>query len=285
MPTNRELLLERKRKKERGLPAAPIVPKTPGRSARGPRTGGGKGTTGRGLEKKAGQKVLAEQPEAVEGIKGIVTPGIAGVGSPRAIAGGKRKAQEVAGALGFLPDPVKSEVKAETPGISSTKGIPTLEKFQEEIPTGTGQASAVERAVGAKQGTGGFVFHEPGSGRGSAGKPVFKSGLPTNRLPSFGELGGAIGSVFKFVADISKFNRARGLVPGTDAQRGKETGVTGGLKQKDILSSLTKQLETATLAGSKEEQASLKSRIEALISGQDAGAFDRQSDTDAILNS
>jgi hypothetical protein len=271
-PTNRELLLERKRKKETGLPAIAPPVKT-GRSARGPRTGGGKGITGRGLEKKAGQKVLAEQPEAVEGIKDIATGGV---------LGGKRKATELAKGLGFIEG---KEAKAETPGIASTKGIPTLEEFQEKIPPGTGQISAVERATGAKQGTGGFVFHEPGSGRGSAGKPVFKSGLPTNRLPSFGELGGAIGSVFKFVADISKFNRARGLVPGTDANRAKDTAATGGLKQKDILSSLTKQLETATLAGSTEEQANLKSRIDAIIAGQSAGAFDRQSDTDAILNS
>jgi hypothetical protein len=88
--------------------------------------------------------------------------------------------------------------------------------------------------------------------------------------------------VFKFVSDLSKFNRARGLTPGTSPAERQRTAVGGGLKAKDILSTLTKQQETAILAGKSDEAEALGRRINAIIEGEDAGAFTKQADLDAI---
>lgn len=249
MPTNRELLIAARKKEASGLPLTTqektVVSKP--RRGTGPTGKGFTGATGTSISRRKGQKLIEEQPEAVEGTAFARPKGFGkGITSPEedAIAAAK----------------VSSVTKAISPGVESTSGLPA-----------EGELTAVERATGAKQGTGGFVFHEPG--KGGAPKPVFKSGLPTDRLPSFSELGGAIGSVFKFVSDLSKFNRARGLVPGTRPSERQRATATGGLKAKDILSTLTKQQETAILAGNKDEADNLGKRINAIIEGDKAGSF------------
>ncbi len=263
MPTNRELLIAAKKKKEKGLPVLETSPR-PKRTARGVKGLTGKGVGGRGIEAKAAQKVL-ESGIATKGIKGIATP--PGVTPPDT---------EVSAITDAI---APKDTPGTTPGISPTKGLASLGEFKESVSP-EGELSAVQRAVGAKQGTGGFVFHEPS--KGGAPKPVFKSGLPTDRLPSFSELGGAIGSVFKFVSDLSKFNRARGLVPGTSpSERQRTSTATGGL-DKARLSTLTKLHETAILAGDTEEATRRKQQIDAILEGGTAGAFARQADIDAI---
>ncbi len=272
MPTNRELLIAQRKRETSGLPSSTkkkaVVSQT--KRGAGPTGKGFTGKTGKSASLRRGKKLIKEQPEAVEGI---------GLARPKGFGEGITSPEEDA----IEAAKVSSVTKSITPGVESTSGLPaTLEEFKAGTPD-EGTMTAIERATSAKQGTGGFVFHEPTKG-GGAPKPVFKSGLPTDRLPSFSELGGAIGSVFKFVSDLSKFNRARGLVPGTDAARVKKSATTGGLKAKDILSTLTKQQETAILSGNKDMADSLGKKIDAIIAGKDAGSFERQSDTEAILN-
>ncbi len=266
MPTNRDLIIAARKKREKGLPLSPAQETLVSKPKRGtgPTGRGFTGKTGTSIAARKGKKLIKEQPAIVEGMKGLAAP--EGVTSP------EQDAIEAA--------KTASVKKAISPGVDSTTGLPaTLEEFKAGTPE-EGVMTAVERATGSKQGAGGFVFHEPG--KGGAPKPVFKSGLPTDRLPSFSELGGAIGSVFKFVSDLSKFNRARGLVPGTDAARVKKTSTAGDGLTKSKLSALTKLHETAILAGNKDEAAERKKQIDAILAGDNAGSFDRQSDIDAI---
>ncbi len=254
MPTNRELL--RARKRERGIPIEEVEPTGPIRSARGARTAGGRGGAGTGIEARAAQEVL-EEGTAIEGIKDVRTPF-------------------------FVDRPAQAETGgASVTGIApTTKKATTLGEFRAGLPEG-GTVSAVNKAVGSRQGTGGFVFHEPS--KATPQGPAFEAGLPTDRLPTFNELGGAIGNIFKFIGDTSKFNRARGLTPGIPVSRRSPTAETGLAKAK--ISSLTKQLETASITGNEELTARLQQQLDALIQGKDAGAFEEEAaDKEAILN-
>ena len=219
----------------------------------------GKGFTGKTGTSISQRKVAAHEDDpAVKGLQDFAAPkGFAeGITTPTEEAAALAETERLSQITAGVPD-----AEAKTTGLADTKEFATLEEFQAGIPKGKGQVSAVERAIGAKQGTGGFVFHEPG--KGGQPRPTFKSGLPTDRLPTFSELGGAIGSVFKFVSDLSKFNRARGLVPGTDAAKSKSALDSGSSLEKAKLSALTKLHEAAIISGDTTEAARRKAQIDA----------------------
>jgi hypothetical protein len=97
-------------------------------------------------------------------------------------------------------------------------------------------------------------------------QPSLSFGLPTDRLPSFSELGGAIGQMFRHVGGIAKKRRALGLIPG----RRTTTTAGRGLQGKDLANILVKQLEAATLAGNKEKAAEIETQLEGIINPEKA---------------
>ncbi len=108
------------------------------------------------------------------------------------------------------------------------------------------------------------------------GRPTIDFGLPTDRMPSFTELGGAIGQMFKYVSNLSKFNKARGLTPGMEVKK-TNTGLT-----KARLTTLAKLHETATLAGDSEKASKIEAQLNAIMRGEDAGAFGVDADLEEI---
>ena len=172
------------------------------------------------------------------------------------------------------------QTKAATEGIKDTgtalasefrglrpkpkKAVPGLSPTSEEAPTEGG----------------GFVSFQ-GSGKKNLPQAVANFGLPTDRLPTIDELGGALGGIAKFVSSLTKRNRARGLSPGTAIKKQVDKGAVG--LQKTKLDALSKLREGDILAGDKDKAAERALQIEALISGNDANAFDESEDINAIL--
>ncbi len=140
----------------------------------------------------------------------------------------------------------------------------------------TGLATTSEEA---KPGRGGFVSFERGAKK-KLPQAVANFGLPTDRLPSIEELGGALGGIARYVSQLTKRNRAKGLSPGAAITKTVDKGAAG--LQKANLASLTKRLEIATLAGDKEKAASIEARLDAIVQGNNAGAFDDEADLEAI---
>jgi hypothetical protein len=180
---------------------------------------------------------------------------------------------------------------------------------EEKLPPGAGVPSAIEEAGGEavdkKTGLPGVLTVTKGkylsaadkkkklvSGSGISesernrlgvgGRGGGSFGLPSGRLPTIDELGGALGGIAKYVASLSRRNRARGLVPGAEITKTVDKGQTGMVKAK--LSTLTKMYETAVLAGNEEEANARKAQIDAIIQGDDANAFDVGADIDEITN-
>jgi hypothetical protein len=118
---------------------------------------------------------------------------------------------------------------------------------------------------------GGFISFEA-QAKKKAQAPIANFGLPSDRLPTIEELGGALGSIAKFVSQLTKRNRARGLTPGVAVTKTKDRAGVGLTKAK--LSTLTKLHETATLSGDKEKAAKIEEQLNAILQGEDAGAFD-----------
>jgi hypothetical protein len=129
---------------------------------------------------------------------------------------------------------------------------------------------------------GGFVSFTQGA-KQNLPQAVANFGLPTDRLPTIDELGGALGGIARYVSQLTKRNRARGLSPGTAITKTVDKGEVG--LQKANLASLTKRLEIASLSGDKEKTAALEARLDAIVQGRTAGAFDEDSDIEAILGS
>jgi hypothetical protein len=92
-------------------------------------------------------------------------------------------------------------------------------------------------------------------------------GLPTDRMPSFAELGGAIGQLFKHVGGIARKRKALGLIPG---RRATTIDDSKGLKGKDLANILLKQLEAANLAGDEDKAAIINAKLEAIINPEEA---------------
>jgi hypothetical protein len=153
-----------------------------------------------------------------------------------------------------------------------TSGLPTPD---EDV--------AVEPEVGiigpsAKKKTGGG-FVSFGASKKRATTPVANFGLPTDRLPTIEELGGALGGIARYVSQLTKRNRARGLTPGVAVTKTKDRAGVGLTKAK--LSTLAKLHETATLAGDKTKAAEIEAQLNAILQGDEAGAFE-ESDLAAI---
>ncbi len=106
---------------------------------------------------------------------------------------------------------------------------------------------------------------------------VSSFGLPTDRLPSFSELGGAIGQMFKFVGGITKKRQALGLIPGRVNIPTRDKGLS--LTQKDRATILTKRLEDLTLTDV--ERTDIKAELDAILNPQKA---EESSDILSILN-
>ncbi len=106
---------------------------------------------------------------------------------------------------------------------------------------------------------------------------VSSFGLPTDRLPSFSELGGAIGQMFRFVSGITKKREALGLIPGKVNIPTQAKGLS--LTQKDRATILTKRLEDLTLTD--EEKTGIKAELDAILHPEKAA---EASDIEAILS-
>lgn len=108
---------------------------------------------------------------------------------------------------------------------------------------------------------------------------VSSFGLPTDRLPSFSELGGAIGQMFKFVGGITKKRQALGLIPGKVNIPTQAKGLS--LTMKDRAGILQNQREAAFLAQDTDKIAEIDAELEKILNPEQAA---EASDIDAILN-
>jgi hypothetical protein len=102
-------------------------------------------------------------------------------------------------------------------------------------------------------------------------------GLPTDRMPSFEELGGAIGNIAKFIGGLTRFNKARGLAPGVEVNKTLDTKFA-----RSKLSTLTKLHETASITGQKEKAKKLEDQINAILAGGSGVEGDIELDLAAI---
>ncbi len=106
---------------------------------------------------------------------------------------------------------------------------------------------------------------------------VSSFGLPTDRMPSFKELGGAIGQMFKFIGGVTKKRQALGLIPGRLNIPAPSKGLS--LTQKDRATILAKRLDDLTLTDV--ERTGIKAELDAILNPQKAG---EGTDIEAILN-
>lgn len=172
-------------------------------------------------------------------------------------------------------------LKEQPEAVAGMKGLAGLPQFEdtpkdvidvagEEVDTG-GMPSNVTIAQQSAKGTRSQIARE----RAAKGLPPLGSqpssfGLPTNRMPSFAELGASIGQMFKHVGFIAKKRRALGLIPGRT-----DTTIGRGLQPKDRATIIAKRLDDLTLP--EEERASLKKQLKEIMNPE-------ASDIDAILN-
>lgn len=175
----------------------------------------------------------------------------------------------------------EAEIEAATKGIKGT-GAKLASEFSGLRPKPkkiTGLSPTSEDAEPEKPGRGGFVSFTEGAKK-TLPSAVANFGLPTDRMPSIEELGGALGGIARFVSQLSKRNRARGLSPGTAITKTVDKGAAG--MQKTTLATLTKLQENAILAGDKEGAAKRAEQIDAILQGGSAGAFGEAEDLEAI---
>ena len=193
--------------------------------------------------------------------------------------------------IGFLEEARK---RFDDPSISAGKSVldrpvtglrSSKEKFQASatflersagLPLPSGDLAVTEDVAVApapvrEGGRGGFVSFEAQKKK-KALSPIANFGLPTDRLPTIEELGGALGGIAKYVSQLTKRNRARGLTPGVAVAKTKDRAGVGLTKAK--LSTLTKLHETATLSGDKEKASKIEEQLNAILRGEEAGAFD-----------
>lgn len=178
--------------------------------------------------------------------------------------------------VGFFSTEKEKKAAAEgikEPGASLAREFSGLRPKPKKI---TGLSTTTEEV---KPERGGFVSFAEGAKK-QLPQAVASFGLPTDRLPTIEELGGALGGIAKYVSQLTKRQRARGLTPGTRVTKTVDRGEVG--LQKANLASLTKRLEIATLSGDKEKAAQIEARLDAIVQGRDAGAFDEEADLEAI---
>lgn len=247
--SNRELLMQQ-RKKEKGF-QSPVTAAAPKKDTS--RLTGRKQplTTGfQGITKRKGQAQLEETPGAVKGIRDVHS----------ALAGEFKGFKPPKGVI----DVPGEEVDAGGMPVTVSEG----RRLTPSVRAGIEAESGSE--IGTKQrrdmGLGEFAPGKRGGGAGGFG-------LPTDRMPSFAELGGAIGQMFKHVGGIIKKRKALGLIPGRTDTTAK------GLAPKDRATILTKRLDDLTLT--EDERKSIKAELDTIIHPQKAVVA---SDVDAILN-
>jgi hypothetical protein len=116
---------------------------------------------------------------------------------------------------------------------------------------------------------------------GATGTPRAGSfGLPSDRMPSFAELGGAIGQMFKFVSGLGRKREALGLIPGKVTQPNALLAKQGlGLTQKNRADILLKQHEAALLSGDEDKAANIEAELDKILNP----AGTEQSDIEEIL--
>ncbi len=251
MPTNRELLLQRKGIK-RGLPA-PVETggiDTSRRSGRGTPV-----TTGfQGIASREGAANLEEFPGVATGIRGT------GASIAKRFAGLRPQSKKEGGIAAAAAAGVAAGAE-EAAGVMAGGLQPIFNEAGEQIGL-----QGPERKKGLP------------AAAPKAGRPTIDFGLPTDRVPSFNELGGAIGQMFKYISGLSKFNKARGLTPGIPTAAKGTAGLT-----KAKLSTLAKMQENAIISGDKEKAAEIEGQLNAILQGADAGSFANE-DLAAIEN-
>jgi hypothetical protein len=246
MPSNRELLIaQRNKDKKKGF----VTPATTFKKDTSRRTGRvtPKKTGQQGIQQRAADLVLEEGTA----LKGMKTEGAAIAKEFPGLRPGKKT-----GATG---------IKATSGGFSAstTEGDILSPTGKKQIESGFG--SEISTKQRKSQGLGEFT---PGRGGGGGG-----FGLPSDRLPTFNELGGAIGQMFKFVSGVSKKRQALGLIPGK-IQTSKQ-GL--GLTQNQRATILAKQLDDIGLPD--EKRTEIRAELDAIINP----AGTQKTDIDAIL--
>jgi hypothetical protein len=187
--------------------------------------------------------------------------------------------------VGFFS--TEKQKKAATEGIKDTgaalarefRGLRPKPKLVED-ESSLGQ-NARSFAKGQPE-TGGFVAFERGAQKKKLPQAVANFGLPTDRLPTIEELGGALGGIAKYVSQLTKRNRARGLSPGTSLTKTVDKGAVGLRKTK--LEALSKLREGDILIGDKESAARRAAQIDALIQGDNSNSFADAADIETINN-
>lgn len=253
MPTNRELLIAQ-RKKERGLPFSPSDLSTPFTLGKKPPKGDPRFTI-------TEDTVLRQDLEKQQGI----TP------TPFPLLGPIREES---------PEPRKKlALKTTVDSIDKQQANEFRGTGLEGLKAGEGRASSrIDPGPLQKRTRGGFASFSPQKGLPGAASSGRASsfGLPTDRLPSFAELGGAIGQMFKFVGGLTKKRQALGLIPGRVGTPTQAKGLS--LTTKDRAGILQKRREAAFLANDTEKVNKIDAELDKLLNPEEA------SDIEAILN-
>jgi hypothetical protein len=160
-----------------------------------------------------------------------------------------------------------------TPFKKRFKGLEPEQPVSEERFTNTFQGKPIPEEVGLPSN----VNIAPKIITRPSARGVSSFGLPTGRLPSFAELGGAIGQMFKFVGGLTKKRQALGLIPGTVTTPGRGKGFS--LTQKDRATILAKRLDDINLTP--DERIDIKKELDKILNPARAA---EQTDIEAILS-
>jgi hypothetical protein len=146
-----------------------------------------------------------------------------------------------------------------------------------DLKAGEGSLSTTTTRTPRKRG--GFASFTQGlTSKNKVERPTSQSfGLPSDRMPTFEELGGAIGNIAKFIGGLTRFNKARGLAPGVEVAKTADTKFA-----RSKLSTLTKLHETASITGNKERAKQLEDQINAILAGGTGVEGDIELDIAAI---
>ncbi len=254
--SNRQLLLrEEKKKKALGLPEFITKPRKAFSTK-----------VDRPAPKKTGIQTRGLEPQIKEGDIGLATKGIADTSTALA----RQFPQH-----GFETKDTPSKARF----TNTFQGKPITNALSEDIAPGTAKLTVSEGQ--------GLTGTELKNIQASAGVGLSKSpprqgglssfGLPTDRLPTFAELGGAIGQMFKHLGGISKKRQALGLIPGKVNVPTVGKGLS--LTDKDRATILTKRLEDLTLTD--DERTSIKSELDNILH---PARVDEATDIEDILN-
>ncbi len=233
MPTNRELMIAQRKKEKVGLP--PAV------------------TEFFGARKNLSSKINRKTPKRT----GIQTRGLPP--EPEKIVEPVLAKEAISSTLASAATASADPIAApEKPVVSA---LDTLKPGEGFLTSQKDPGFPRQQKAG-----GGFAEHAQQTGKTGGQAKSFSFGLPTDRLPSFSELGGAIGQMFKFVGGITKKRQALGLIPGTVNFPKPDKGLS--LTTKDRATILTKRLEDLTLTD--DERIGIKAELDKILNPQNA---------------